>query len=73
MTTITTQRKKMSYFREVQAELKKVSWTSRKELFASTKAVIIATFIFGFGIYFCDVLIRGAISGLGNFARVIFG
>ncbi len=73
MTTITTQRKKSSYFREVQGELKKVSWTSKQELFSSTKAVIMATFIFGFGIYFCDLLIRGSINSLGNLARVIFG
>ena len=63
----------MSYFREVQAELKKVSWTSKKELFASTQAVVIATFVFGFGIYFCDLAVRGAVNGLSNLARMIFG
>ena len=73
MATITTQQKKQSYFREVQGELKKVTWTSREELVVSTKAVIIATFAFGLGIYLCDLVIRGAVNGLGTLARMIFG
>jgi preprotein translocase subunit SecE len=73
MATITTQQKKRSYFREVQDELKKVTWTSRQELVVSTKAVIIATFTFGLGIYLCDLVIRGAVNGLSNLARMTFG
>jgi preprotein translocase subunit SecE len=72
MATITTQRKKLSYFREVQNELKKVTWTSRTELLMSTKAVIFATFFFGLGIYLCDLAIRGAINGLGMLVRMVF-
>jgi preprotein translocase subunit SecE len=75
MATITTQQKqkKVSFLRDVQHELKKVTWTSRTELIISTKAVIIATFVFGLGIYLCDLIIRGAINGVGVFMRQIFG
>ena len=73
MTVVTVQRKKGSYLREVQSELKKVSWTPREELFSSTRAVVVATFVFGFGIYICDLVIRGVIDGLGSLVRVVFG
>ena len=74
MTTITTrQKQKLSYFRSVQEELKKVSWTSKKELILGTKAVIIATFVFGFAIYCVDLMIRGVLDGFGNLVRMIFG
>ena len=69
----TKEGKKLSYFREVQNELKKVTWTSRKELFSSTKAVILTTFIFGFAIYIADLGIRGVLDGIGSIARLIFG
>jgi preprotein translocase subunit SecE len=73
MSTITPQTKKLSFFREVINELKKVTWTSKEELLMSTKAVVIATFAFGLTIYLCDLLIRGTITGIGVLVRMIFG
>ncbi len=73
MSTITTQRKKVSFFREVQNELKKVTWTSKAELIMSTKAVMIATFLFGIAIYACDLAIHAVINGLGALAKGILG
>lgn len=67
------EKKKLSYLREVQNELKKVTWTSKKELFFSTKAVIIATFVFGFAIYVADLAVRGSMDLIGFLARLIFG
>lgn len=67
------EKKRASYFREVQEELKKVSWTPKKELFASTKAVVIATFICGFAIYLTDLTIRQIFDVVGYVARMIFG
>ncbi len=72
MTTI-TEKKKISYFREVQNELKKVTWTSKQELIFCTKAVIIATFLFGFAIYAVDLAIRGILNGAGSLFQAIFG
>ncbi|HSX26465.1 MAG TPA: preprotein translocase subunit SecE [Chlamydiales bacterium] len=68
-----TEKKKLSYFREVQNELKKVTWTSKEELILCTKAVIVATFIFGFAIYVVDLGIRGALELVGALFRMIFG
>lgn len=73
MSTIATEKKKLSFFREVQNELRKVTWTSKEELIFCTKAVIIATFVFGLTIYVVDLGIRGALDLAGNFVRMIFG
>jgi len=74
MTSISTgERKKLSYFREVQNELKKVTWTSKEELILCTKAVIAATFLFGLTIYLVDLMIRGGLSGISSLFRLIFG
>lgn len=71
--SVITEKKKQSYFREVQGELKKVTWTSKEELVLCTKIVILSTFAFGFSIYLIDLLIRGAIELAGTFVRMIFG
>ena len=73
MSIITPQKKKQSFFRAVVDELKKVTWTTRSELLVGTKAVIIATFVFGLMIYLCDLVIRGIITGMGNLVKMIFG
>lgn len=73
MSSITSEKKKVSYLREVQNELKKVTWTSKGELIFCTKAVILATFFFGLAIYVVDLGIRGALDGAGNIVRMMFG
>jgi preprotein translocase subunit SecE len=74
MSTLSTgEKKKLSFFREVQNELKKVTWTSKEELILCTKAVIFATFFFGLAIYGVDLLIRGVLDGVSAFLRMIFG
>ena len=72
-TIVTREKKKLSYFREVQNELKKVTWTSKGELIFCTKAVIIATFVFGFSIYLIDLIIRSGLDLAGVFVRIMFG
>lgn len=73
MSAITSEKKKTSYFREVQGELKKVSWTSKEELIFCTKAVIIATFLFGLTIYVVDLAIRGVLQTAASLVQGIFG
>jgi preprotein translocase SecE subunit len=74
VSTITTREKKrISYFREVQNELKKVTWTSKEELMFCTKAVVIATFVFGFAIYLIDLAIHGLFNLAGVVVQKIFG
>ena len=44
-----------SFFTEVRAELKKVTWPSKKEVYATTLVVILTTVFFGFYLYGLDV------------------
>ncbi len=68
-----TKEKKPSYFRQVQQEFKKISWTSKEELILSTKIVIISTFLFALGIYIADISIKSVFSLISNLARLITG
>jgi preprotein translocase subunit SecE len=51
-----------SYISELKSELRKVSWPSREELVVCTKVILSAMFIFGFGIYFVDLIIRSSLN-----------
>ncbi len=73
MSTMIEEKKKVSYFREVQNEMKKVSWTSKEELIFCTKAVIVATFVFGLTIYAVDLGIRGILQTATGLVQRIFG
>jgi preprotein translocase SecE subunit len=73
MSTPLVSKEKVSYLRAVQNELKKVTWTPRKELIVSTKAVIMATFCFAFAIYVADLAIRWSLDGVGSLLRLIVG
>ena len=55
-------KKKLNFFRDVQSELKKISWTTKIELLAFTKIVLGVTLAFGFIIYIADLIIRNALS-----------
>jgi preprotein translocase subunit SecE len=69
-------RKRWSLFRfveELKAELKKVSWTPISELKVATKTVIISIFVFGFGIYLIDLVIKGALNTISMLFRWVFG
>lgn len=74
--TAREERQRWSLFRfidELKQELKKVSWTSAKELKAATKAVVISTFAFGFGIYLVDLVIKNVLTTISALFRWIFG
>ena len=44
-----------TFFSEVKSELKKVTWPSRKEVYATTIVVIVTTLFFGFYLWLLDV------------------
>jgi len=53
---------------EVQVEMKKVSWTTRKELIASTSVVVIATLLIALFIFVVDTPLSrliGLVLGYG--------
>jgi preprotein translocase subunit SecE len=49
-------RRFLNFLKEVRAELKKVSWPSRSEVYNTTLVVIIAMVFFGFYLYFMDAV-----------------
>ena len=73
MSVIAKEKRKTSYFKEVKEEMKKVSWTPKKELIFCTKAVIIATFFFGLSIYAVDLGIQGILRMAALVVQRIFG
>ena len=46
-----------TFLSEVTAETKKVTWPSKQEVINTTTVVVIASFIFGIYLYFCDFVI----------------
>ncbi|MBN2478844.1 MAG: preprotein translocase subunit SecE [Parachlamydiales bacterium] len=66
-------KKKLNYFRQVQAELKKVSWTSKSELVVYTKIVLLSTLIFALSIYIADLGVRSVLNFINIIARFIIG
>ena len=49
--------KTKSFFREVNIELKKVSWPTRQQTISSTTVVIVLTFIVAFFLGIVDVIL----------------
>lgn len=56
---------------EIKAELKRISWTNPDELKTYTKIVVGATFVFGMGIYFMDLLIQAGLWILESALRLV--
>jgi len=57
----------ISFLREVRAELKKVTWPSRNEVYSTTIVVIFATIFFGFYLFFMDVVFSWLITRIKDF------
>ena len=55
------------FIKEARAELKKVTWPSRSEVYSTTIVVIIATIFFGFYLFFMDVAFSWAITKIKDF------
>jgi len=60
-------RRFVSFLREVRAELKKVTWPSRNEVYSTTIVVIFATVFFGFYLFFMDVVFSWLITKIKTF------
>ncbi|MFP4082561.1 MAG: preprotein translocase subunit SecE [Candidatus Aminicenantes bacterium] len=50
------------FLREVRAEVKKVTWPSKGEVYNTTIVVILATFFFGFYLFFMDIVFSWVIA-----------
>ena len=64
---------KLGFLSELKAEFRKISWTPKEELFQCTKIVVAFVFVFGFGIYFADLLIKGGLNWLDFVVHKVFG
>jgi preprotein translocase subunit SecE len=51
-----------NFLKETKAELKKVTWPSRTEVINTTLVVILATFFFGFYLFFMDIIFSWLIT-----------
>ncbi|MBN2206918.1 MAG: preprotein translocase subunit SecE [Candidatus Aminicenantes bacterium] len=49
-------RRFVHFLRDVRAELKKVTWPSKAEVYSTTLVVILATIFFGFYLFLMDIL-----------------
>ncbi|HQE64534.1 MAG TPA: preprotein translocase subunit SecE [Candidatus Saccharicenans sp.] len=58
-----------NYLKDVRAELKKVTWPSKKEVYGTTVVVIVAVLFFGFYLFFIDVLASWLITQI----KALFG
>ena len=52
----------VNFLKETKAELKKVTWPSRPEVTNTTLVVILATFFFGFYLFFMDIVFSWLIT-----------
>ncbi len=57
------------FLKEVKAEVKKVTWPSRNEVYSTTIVVVIATFFFGFYLFFMDIIFSWVVAQI----KSIFG
>jgi preprotein translocase subunit SecE len=51
-----------NYISDVRAEMKRVTWPSKQEVYGTTVMVIITTFLFGFYFMICDEVFSRLIS-----------
>jgi len=58
-----------NFLRDVRAEVKKVTWPSRNEVYNTTIVVIFATFFFGFYLFFMDLIFSWVITQI----KALFG
>lgn len=62
-----------THLMSVRGEFKKIHWTSKADLIASTKLVLVATLVFGLMVYVADFIVRGGLEGLKAVFRMISG
>jgi preprotein translocase subunit SecE len=51
-----------SYISDVRAEMKRVTWPGKQEVYGTTVMVIITTFLFGFYFMLCDEVFSHLVS-----------
>ena len=62
-------RQMQQFFVEVRAELKKVSWPGRKEVYGTTIVVVCAVFFFGIYLGLVDLVLRLGVDQIFKYFR----
>ena len=55
------------FLKDVRAELRKVTWPSRNEVYSTTIVVILATIFFGFYLFFMDIIFSWLVAQIKSF------
>ena len=58
-----------SYITDVRAEMKRVTWPGKQEVYSTTVMVIITTFLFGFYFMICDEFFSRVIGHILNWGK----
>ncbi|HEV2245380.1 MAG TPA: preprotein translocase subunit SecE [Terriglobia bacterium] len=58
-----------SYVKDVRAEMKRVTWPGRQEVYGTTVMVIITTFLFGFYFMLCDEVFSRLVTYVLNWGK----
>ena len=58
-----------TYITDVRAEMKRVTWPGKQEVYGTTVMVIITTFLFGFYFMICDEAFRRLIEFILNWGK----
>jgi preprotein translocase subunit SecE len=58
-----------SYISDVRAEMKRVTWPGKQEVYGTTVMVIITTFLFGFYFMICDEAFSRLVSYVLNWGK----
>lgn len=67
------QKKAQEFVADVKAEVQKITWTEKNELFFYTKLVVGATFFVGMTIYLWDLFVQATLTSLHFILRFITG
>ncbi|WP_213318204.1 preprotein translocase subunit SecE [Chlamydiifrater volucris] len=54
-------------------EIRKIEWTSRKDLKRCLKIILASVFSCGLAIYLIDITIRKVLVAIGELVKVVFG
>jgi preprotein translocase subunit SecE len=54
------------FLREVRADVKKVTWPSKNEVYSTTIVVILSTIFFGFYLYIMDLIFSYVVQQIEN-------
>lgn len=52
------------YFSDVRVEMKRVSWSNKQEVYGTTVMVVLATFLFAFYFWICDMIFSRSVSAI---------